>query len=295
MTTQPLAAAFNPQGSLVPMVIEKTHAGERSYDIFSRLLKERIVMLCGPVTADSAQLIVAQLKFLDYTDPGKDIEFFIDSPGGSVTAGLAIYDTMKSLTSDVATYGMGSCASMGAFLLSMGTPGKRFVSPNTTVMIHQPLGEAKGQHTEIAITESFMHKMRWRLEKLQAHAMKLTDAEFAALRTATERDSYLNAVMAQKLGLVDHIAMPGDEASPITREIREKRGAEAEAILAQRREEAALSIAISLEEIEDIGADNVRYPLGNMKVIKSLMLAREARLAAEGGTPPQAATPPAPT
>ena len=189
-------------GYLVPTVLEQTSRGERSYDIYSRLLKERIIFLSGEVTDDSASLIVAQLLFLESEDPSKDIQLYIDSPGGSVSAGLAIYDTMNYIKCDVATTCIGMAASMGAFLLAAGEKDKRYALPNAEVMIHQPLGGARGQATEIQIAAEHILKTRERLNRILAERTGKTVEEIAA---ATERDNFLSAQEALEFGLIDSI------------------------------------------------------------------------------------------
>ena len=189
-------------GYLVPTVLEQTSRGERSYDIYSRLLKERIIFLSGEVTDDTASLIVAQLLFLESEDPSKDIQLYIDSPGGSVSAGLAIFDTMNYIKCDVATTCIGMAASMGAFLLAAGEKGKRYALPNAEVMIHQPLGGARGQATEIQIAAEHILKTRDRLNRILAERTGKTVEEIAA---ATERDNFLSAQEALEFGLIDSI------------------------------------------------------------------------------------------
>ena len=189
-------------GYLVPTVLEQTSRGERSYDIYSRLLKERIIFLSGEVTDDSASLIVAQMLFLESEDPSKDIQFYIDSPGGSVSAGLAIFDTMNYIKCDVATTCIGMAASMGAFLLAAGEKGKRYALPNAEVMIHQPLGGARGQATEIQIAAEHILKTRERLNRILAERTGKSVEEIAA---ATERDNFLSAQEALEFGLIDSI------------------------------------------------------------------------------------------
>lgn len=201
--------------SIIPYVIEQTSRGERSYDIFSRLLSDRIVFLGEEVTDASASSIVEQMLFLEAQDPDKDIQFYINSPGGSVTAGFAIYDTMQYLKCDVSTICIGECASMAAVLLSSGTKGKRFVLPNSMVLIHQPLGGAQGQQTEIAIVADFMLKTRKRLNKILAEN---TGQSIEKIQLDTERDNYMTAEEAKEYGLVDEIiyhhgAMPGEKKS----------------------------------------------------------------------------------
>ena len=188
--------------SLVPYVIEQTSRGERSYDIFSRLLKERIIFLGEEVTDVSANLIVSQLLFLESEDPGKDISLYINSPGGSVTAGMAIYDTMNYIKCDVSTICMGMAASMGAFLLAGGTKGKRMSLPNSTIMIHQPSGGAQGQATEINIVAEQILKTRQRLNEILAAN---TGKPLEIIAQDTERDNYMTAEEAREYGLVDKV------------------------------------------------------------------------------------------
>jgi ATP-dependent Clp protease protease subunit len=188
--------------SLVPYVIEQTSRGERSYDIYSRLLKERIIFLGEDVNDVTASLIVAQLLFLESEDPGKDINFYINSPGGSVTAGMAIYDTMNYIKCDVSTICIGMAASMGAFLLSGGTKGKRFALPNAEVMIHQPSGGAKGQATDIKIVADNIIKTRRKLNEILA---KNTGKPIEIIEVDTERDFYMSAEEARDYGIVDGI------------------------------------------------------------------------------------------
>lgn len=188
--------------SLVPYVIEQTSRGERSYDIYSRLLKDRIIFLGEEVTDVSANLIVAQLLFLEAEDPGKDIHLYINSPGGSVTAGWAIYDTMHYIKCDVSTICIGMAASMGAFLLAGGAKGKRFALPNAEIMIHQPSGGAKGQATEIQIVADMILKTKKKLnETLAAN----TGQPFEVIARDTERDYYMSAEEAKAYGLIDSV------------------------------------------------------------------------------------------
>ena len=188
--------------SLVPYVIEKTSRGERSYDIYSRLLKERIIFLGEEVNDVTASLVVAQLLFLEAEDPTKDINLYINSPGGSVTAGMAIYDTMNYIKCDVSTVCMGMAASMGAFLLSGGAKGKRFALPNAEVMIHQPSGGAKGQATEIRIAAENILKTRKKLNEILAAN---TGQPIETIERDTERDNYMSAEEAKAYGLIDGI------------------------------------------------------------------------------------------
>lgn len=193
---------MNSYNSLVPYVIEQTSRGERSYDIFSRLLKERIIFLGEEVNATTASLIVAQLMFLEAEDPEKDIHFYINSPGGSVTDGFAIYDTMNYVKCDVATYCMGMAASMGAFLLAGGAKGKRYALPNAEVMIHQPLGGAKGQATEIEIAAKQILRTKERLNRILSEN---TGKPIDVIAADTERDNWKTAEEALEYGLIDHI------------------------------------------------------------------------------------------
>lgn len=190
------------KNALVPYVIEETSRGERSFDIYSRLLKERIVMLSEEVNEVTASLVVAQLLFLDSEDPEKDIHFYINSPGGSVTAGLAIYDTMQLVRADVSTICLGMAASMGAFLLAGGKKGKRFVLPNAEVMIHQPSGGAQGQASDIKITADHILATRERLNRILAEN---TGKPIEVIAQDTERDNWLTAEQAVAYGLVDQI------------------------------------------------------------------------------------------
>lgn len=189
-------------GYLVPTVLEQTSRGERSYDIYSRLLKERIIFLSGEVTDDSASLIVAQLLFLESEDPNKDVHLYIDSPGGSVTAGLAIFDTMNYIKCDVATTCIGIAASMGAFLLAAGAKGKRYALPNAEVMIHQPLGGAQGQATDIKIAADHILKTRDRLNRILAEQ---TGKPLSIIEQDTDRDNFMSAEEALDYGLIDNI------------------------------------------------------------------------------------------
>ncbi len=194
---------------LVPMVVEQTSRGERSYDIYSRLLKERIIFLGDQVTDLTASLVVAQLLFLEAEDPDKDIQLYINSPGGSVTAGMAIYDTMNFVKCDVSTICMGMAASMGAFLLSGGTKGKRYALPNAEIMIHQPLGGAQGQATEIEIAAKHILKTKEKLNKILADNCGKPYDEIAA---ATDRDNWMTAVEAKEYGLIDAVITKRPEA-----------------------------------------------------------------------------------
>ena len=188
--------------SVIPYVIEQTSRGERSYDIYSRLLKERIIFLGEEVTDVSANVIIAQLLFLEGEDPEKDIHLYINSPGGSVSAGLAIYDTMQYIKCDVSTICIGMAASMGSFLLSGGAKGKRFALPNSEIMIHQPLGGARGQATEIKIAAEHILKTRDRLNKILAAN---TGQSLEQIEIDTERDNFMSAQEAKEYGLVDEV------------------------------------------------------------------------------------------
>ena len=188
--------------SLVPMVIEQTSKGERSYDIYSRLLKERIIFLSDEVNDVTASLVIAQLLFLDAEDPGKDIFLYINSPGGSVTAGMGIYDTMQYIKSDVSTICVGMAASMGAFLLAAGKKGKRFALPNSTIMIHQPLGGAQGQASDIKIHADYILKTREQLNKILSER---TGRPLEQVEKDTDRDNFLTADEAKAYGLIDDV------------------------------------------------------------------------------------------
>lgn len=190
---------------LVPIVVEQTNRGERSWDIYSRLLNERIVMLGSPVYDEVANVLVAQLLYLESVDPDKDIHFYINSPGGSVTAGMAIYDCMQLIRADVRTYCIGQCSSMGAWLLAAGTKGKRFALPNSRIMIHQPLGGAGGQATDIEIQAQEILKTKQRMvEILATH----TGQPFEKISRDIDRDNYMSPEDALRYGLVDEIIKP---------------------------------------------------------------------------------------
>lgn len=188
--------------SLVPYVIEQTSRGERSYDIYSRLLKERIIFLGEEVNETTASLVVAQLLFLEAEDPEKDINLYINSPGGSVTAGLAIYDTMRFIKCDVSTICIGMAASMGAFLLAGGTKGKRMALPNAEIMIHQPLGGAQGQATEIEIAAKHILQTKKKLNRMLAEN---TGKDYEVIAADTERDNWKSAEEALEYGLIDKV------------------------------------------------------------------------------------------
>ncbi len=188
--------------SLVPMVIEQTNRGERSYDIFSRLLNDRIVMLCEEVNDVTASLVIAQLLYLEGQDPEKDISLYINSPGGSITAGMAIYDTMQYIKCDVSTICLGLAASMGAFLLSSGAKGKRYALPNSEIMIHQPLGGMQGQATDIKIHADRILRIK---EKLNKMLSEQTGRPLEEIARDTERDNFMSAEQAVAYGLVDKV------------------------------------------------------------------------------------------
>ena len=190
------------KNALVPMVVEQTGHGERSFDIFSRLLNDRIIFLSDEVNDTTASLVVAQMLFLEAQDPDKDIAFYINSPGGSVTAGMAIYDTMNFIKCDVSTICIGMAASMGAFLLSSGTKGKRFALPNSEIMIHQPLGGAKGQASDIKIQAELILRTRDNLNKILSAN---TGKPLEVIERDTERDNYMTAKEALEYGLIDKI------------------------------------------------------------------------------------------
>lgn len=196
--------SFDFNNYLVPTVIEQSGRGERAFDIYSRLLKERIVFLVGPVTDESANLVVAQLLFLESENPDKDIFFYINSPGGSVTAGMSIYDTMNFIKPHVSTLCLGQAASMGAFLLSAGEKGKRFALPNSRIMIHQPLisGGLAGQASDIEIHAKELLKIKEKLNRLLA---KHCDRDLADLERDTDRDNYMSADEAKEYGLIDQV------------------------------------------------------------------------------------------
>ncbi len=188
--------------NLVPMVIDKSQFGERAYDIYSRLLKERIVFIGGPIVDEVANSIIAQLLFLNHEDPKKDIQMYINSPGGSVTAGLAIYDTMQHIKPDVSTICVGMAASMGAILLSAGKKGKRFALPNSEIMLHQVMGGAEGQAVEIEITAKHILKIKDRLNQI---LVKHTGQTLPRIEKDTDRDFYLSAAEAKEYGVIDDI------------------------------------------------------------------------------------------
>ena len=194
---------WNPQAlGLVPMVIEQSGRGERAYDIYSRLLKERVIFLVGPVNDVTANLVVAQLLFLEAENPDKDVHFYINSPGGSVSAGLSIYDTMQFIKPDVSTLCMGQACSMGAFLLAAGSHGKRFALPNSRVMIHQPMGGFQGQASDIAIHAKEILSLRAKLNEIMAHH---TGQAIERIERDTDRDNFLSAQEAAEYGLIDKV------------------------------------------------------------------------------------------
>jgi ATP-dependent Clp protease, protease subunit len=197
-----------PRGlGLIPMVIEQSGRGERAYDIYSRLLKERIVFLVGPVNEATANLVVAQMLFLESEDPDKEIQFYINSPGGSIAAGFAIYDTMQFIKPDVSTLCVGMAASMGAFLLAAGAKGKRFALPNSDVMIHQPLGGFQGQASDVEIHAKYILKLRERLNQLLAFH---TGRPIEQIARDTERDNFLTSDQAKEYGIVDKVLQRRD-------------------------------------------------------------------------------------
>ena len=201
---------WDPQSlGLVPMVIEQSGRGERSFDIYSRLLKERVVFLVGPVNDVTANLVVAQLLFLEADNPDKDIHFYINSPGGSVSAGLSIYDTMQFIKPDVSTLCMGQACSMGAFLLTAGAKGKRFALPNSRVMIHQPMGGFQGQASDIAIHAQEILSLRAKLNEIMAHH---TGQPIDRIERDTDRDNFLSAQEAADYGLIDKVLVTRDAA-----------------------------------------------------------------------------------
>jgi len=207
----PLQQDLSPQGlGYIPMVVEQSGRGERSYDIYSRLLKERVIFLVGPVNDMSANLVVAQLLFLEAENPDKDISLYINSPGGSVTAGMSIYDTMQFIKADVSTLCIGQAASMGAFLLAAGAKGKRFSLPNSRVMIHQPSGGFQGQSTDIAIHAKEIMYLREKLNAILAYHTGKTAAE---IDLDTERDNFMSAEQSLAYGMIDKVITSRSEAA----------------------------------------------------------------------------------
>jgi ATP-dependent Clp protease protease subunit len=203
--------SLEPQGlGLVPMVVEQSGRGERAYDIYSRLLKERVIFLVGPVNDATANLVVAQMLFLESENPDKDIYFYINSPGGSVSAGLAIYDTMQFIKPDVSTLCIGQAASMGAFLLTAGAKGKRYCLPNSRVMIHQPLGGFQGQASDIEIHAKEILYLKARLNDMLA---KHTGQSMEVIERDTDRDNFMSAEQSVNYGLVDKVLTSRNEAS----------------------------------------------------------------------------------
>jgi len=196
---------WEPQGlGMVPMVIEQSGRGERAYDIYSRLLKERVIFLVGPVNDATANLVVAQLLFLEAENPDKDIHFYINSPGGSVSAGMSVYDTMQFIKPDVSTLCLGQACSMGAFLLCAGAKGKRFALPNSRVMIHQPMGGFQGQASDIAIHAKEILSLRAKLNEIMAHH---TGQPIERIERDTDRDNFLSAQEAAEYGLIDKVLL----------------------------------------------------------------------------------------
>ena len=194
---------WDPQAlGMVPMVIEQSGRGERAYDIYSRLLKERVIFLVGPVNDITANLVVAQLLFLEAENPDKDVHFYINSPGGSVSAGLSVYDTIQFIKPDVSTLCMGQACSMGSFLLAAGTNGKRFALPNSRVMIHQPMGGFQGQASDIAIHAKEILSLRAKLNEIMAHH---TGQPIERIERDTDRDNFLSAQEAAEYGLIDKV------------------------------------------------------------------------------------------
>lgn len=197
---------------LVPMVVEQTNRGERSYDIYSRLLKDRVIFLGSEVTDQSANLVIAQMLFLEAEDPDKDIRLYINSPGGSITAGMAIYDTMQYVCCDVSTICLGMAASMGAFLLAAGAKGKRFALPNSEIMIHQPSGGTQGQATEIEIHAKRILRVRSEINRILSER---TGQPLEKIQHDTERDYFMSALEAKEYGLVDAVMSEHKKAKPL--------------------------------------------------------------------------------
>ncbi len=199
--------------TLIPMVIEQTSKGERAYDIYSRLLKDRIVFLGTQVSDEIANLLIAQLLFLESEDPDKDINFYINSPGGSVTAGLAVYDTMQYIKPDIATVCIGQASSMGALLLAAGAHGKRYCLPNSRILIHQPLGGVQGQAADIKIQAEEIIRLRARLNDILAHH---TGQDLARIEKDTDRDFFMSGTEAAEYGIVDHVINNRDDLEKIS-------------------------------------------------------------------------------
>ena len=193
---------------LIPMVIEQSSRGERAYDIYSRLLKDRIIFLGTPINDEIANLLIAQLLFLESEDPDKDINFYINSPGGLVTAGLAVYDTMQYIKPDIATVCVGQAASMGALLLTAGTKGKRYSLPNSRILIHQPMGGFQGQASDIAIQAKEILRMKETLNKILAHH---TGKDLEQIQTDTDRDFFMAGNEAKEYGIIDHVIINRDD------------------------------------------------------------------------------------
>jgi ATP-dependent Clp protease protease subunit len=198
--------------TLIPMVVEQTNRGERAYDIYSRLLKDRIIFLGNGIDDDVANIVIAQMLFLESEDPDKDIHLYLNSPGGVVTSGLAIYDTMQYIKPDVSTLCMGQCASMGAVLLAAGTRGKRFALPHSRIMLHQPLGGFQGQATDIDIHAKEILRMR---EELDSILVKHTQQPPERIRTDTERDFFMSGHQAREYGIIDEVIMKADRLAGI--------------------------------------------------------------------------------
>lgn len=200
--------------TLIPMVIEQTSKGERAYDIYSRLLKDRIVFLGTPVNDEIANLLIAQLLFLESEDPDKDINFYINSPGGSVTAGLAVYDTMQYIKPDIATVCIGQASSMGALLLAAGANGKRYSLPNSRILIHQPLGGVQGQAADIKIQAEEIIRLRARINEILAHH---TSQDLSKIEKDTDRDFFMAGSEASQYGIVDHVINNRDDLDEISK------------------------------------------------------------------------------
>ena len=197
---------------LIPMVIEQSSRGERAYDIYSRLLKDRIIFLGTAINDEIANLIIAQLLFLESEDPGKDINFYVNSPGGLVTAGLAVYDTMQYIKPDITTVCIGQAASMGAVLLAAGTPGKRYSLPNSRILIHQPMGGFQGQASDIAIQAKEILRMKDTLNQI---LVKHTGKDLEKIQTDTDRDFFMSGLEAKEYGIVDHVISSRDDLDDI--------------------------------------------------------------------------------
>lgn len=213
-----IESRFPMMNTLVPMVVEQTNRGERAFDIYSRLLKERIIFLTGPVHDDMASLICAQLLFLESENPNKEIAMYINSPGGVVTAGLSIFDTMNYIRCDVATLCLGQACSMGSLLLTAGTKGKRYALPNSRIMIHQPSGGAQGQATDIEIQAREILNMRRRLNDIY---VERTGQPLEVIERAVERDSFMSPVEAKEFGLIDHVVTQRPAALSISADKKE--------------------------------------------------------------------------